>query len=33
MVSGEKPKDVVPHIIKALGFASSYIKEKIENEK
>jgi hypothetical protein len=33
MVSGEKPKDVVPHIIKALGFASSYIKEKIENDK
>lgn len=33
MVSGEKPKDVVPHIVKALDFASRYIKEKIENEK
>lgn len=33
MVSGEKPRDIVPHIIKALEFASGYVKEKIENEK
>ena len=33
MVSGEKSKDVIPHIIKALDFASSYIRNKIENKK
>lgn len=29
MVTGEKPEDIVPHIIKALAFASEYIKNKI----
>lgn len=33
MVSGGKPKEVIPHIIKALDFASSYIRNKIENKK
>jgi hypothetical protein len=29
VIKGEKPRDYVPHIINALGFASNYIIEKI----
>lgn len=32
MASGEKTEDVIPHIIKSLGFALSYIKEKIQTK-